>query len=304
MAISNTEHALEVAPIDGKAARKGLPFDWQAVVSSPAFVPGVIVLLGTVALFWQMVSFLPDLWNSEDGYYSHGWLVPFISGFIIFKSWPKIHERQVKPFWPAAIPLGVCLYVALVAARTDIDVVSSATLVATLLSSIWMLAGTRWLTALALPTLYLLFALPIWTMAIEIYTNPLQLASTQVAYQMLRVGGFEPYMPDPSTIHLSQFTLNVAVPCSGLKLLLALSAFTAFFMMIANLKVWGNIIMVAMIIPLALFINGLRIALIGVVGNIYGHDAGMQFHDYSGYITLVVCFIILFRIARGLGWKD
>ena len=59
-----------------------------------------------------------------------------------------------------------------------------------------------------------------------------------------------------------------------------------------------------MLLPLTVFVNGFRIALIGVVGNAYGSQAGHDFHDYSGYITLLVCFFLLFKFARLLGWKD
>jgi exosortase/archaeosortase family protein len=75
-------------------------------------------------------------------------------------------------------------------------------------------------------------------------------------------------------------------------------------MLIARLKWWANTLMAALVLPLCLFINGLRIALIGVVGEEYGRSAGLQFHDYSGYVTLLVCFFLLFKIARWLGWKD
>lgn len=306
MAISNTDQTLE-PPIEGKAVKKksaGLGFDWQTIVASPAFIPGALVFAGIVLLFWQMMKFLPDLWMSEDGYYSHGFLVPFISGYIIYKNWDKLKDRAVKPVWIASVPLVICMYLALIAARTDMYAIASVALLGTLWCSMLMVAGWQWLKGTFLVIGYLIFALPIWSMAIEIYTNPLQQASTQVAYQLLNLMGFNPYFGDPSTIHLSQFTLNIAVPCSGLKLLLALTAFTTFFMLVANLKLMGNLVMVVLVLPLALFINGLRIALIGVVGNMYGHDAGMQFHDYSGYLTLIVCFFILFRIARGLGWKD
>jgi exosortase/archaeosortase family protein len=77
-----------------------------------------------------------------------------------------------------------------------------------------------------------------------------------------------------------------------------------FFMLIARLQWWGNLVMVLMVVPLSLVINGLRIALIGIVGELYGDQAGRDFHDYSGYITLIICFIIVFKIARILGWKD
>ena len=160
--------------------------------------------------------------------------------------------------------------------------------------------------AVSLPTMYLIFMLPLWSGAIDVYTNPLQLYSTKAAYHILNLIGQSPLMTPaaPTDIYLDNFVLNIAIPCSGLKLVLAVTAFTCFFLMIANLKWWGRLAMIVLVLPLCVFINGLRIALIGVVGNAYGNEAGMTFHDYSGYLTLLVCFFLLFKAARGLGWKD
>lgn len=292
------------APAEASPPREKFTFDAKAIVQSPAFVPGVLVAAGIILMFWRMISFLPTLWMSDDGYYSHGFLVPLITGFIIYKAWPRIKDRPVQPAYWASIPLMGLLYCALVANVTGMQNVASFTLVATILCGILFAAGFQWLKALTLPTLYLLFGLPVWSMIIDNYTNPMQLASTKVAYKMLEIFGLQPIAPNDYTIYLNTFTLDVGVPCSGLKLILALAAFTAFFVLIARLKWWANAFMILMMFPLALLINGLRIALIGVVGNAYGADAGHAFHDYSGYITLVLCFFIIFKIARGLGWKD
>lgn len=283
---------------------KGRGFDFQKIMASPAFWPGIAVSVGIGLCFWALLRLLPDLWLSKDGYYSHGFLVPLISGYIVYKRWDKLKEIPAKPGWIAVVFLIPLLYVALVATSTPIDAVMSLAFVATLLVGTWLVAGIRWMLALTLPILYLAFALPVWTMAIEIYTNPLQRVSTDVAIQLLNLFGFETYRDSATNIFLNHFKLDVGVPCSGLRLILALTAFTLFFVLIANLKWWANVIMIGLILPLALLINGLRISLIGVVGELRGEEAGMAFHDYSGYITLLVCFFILFKIARWLGWKD
>lgn len=303
MATTNPETLLEAKDTKKKALAAG--FQLEKVLQSPAFVPGVVVFLGLVLLFWPMVSFLPKLWLSDDGYYSHGFLVPALSALTTYLWWPRLKQIPVKPSYIALPFLLACVYMAFIAYKTDIDVVSSFTLIGTILCSIWFVAGFRWMLGLMLPVGYLLFALPIFTMAINTYTNDLQQASTEVSYQLLSVMGLDPlrYDTDPTTIFLNNFVLNIAVPCSGLKLLLALMAFTGFFMMIAKFKIWQNALMFLLIFPLGVFINGLRIALIGVVGNQWGSDAGMQFHDYSGYITLLICFFILFKISNALGWQ-
>jgi exosortase len=288
-----------------EAGSKG-GIDWSAVLRSPALIPGAIVLASIVFAFWPLIVYFPQLWLSPDGYYSHGFLVPLIIGFIIYKWWPHLKSVPVKGSWIALLPLLGTLYVARVALVTEIQAISSLTLVAALLFGIAFVAGWHWMWRLSLPTLYLVFALPLWTMIIDNYTNRLQLASTEVSYWMLKLSGFDPYRSslEPTTINLNNFTLDVAVPCSGLKLVLALAAFATFFMMIANLRWWANALIVALLLPFAVIINGLRVGLIGVVGDRYGSDAGMAFHDYSGYITLLVCFYLIFKFVRLLGWKD
>jgi len=277
--------------------------DWQTISKHPAFIPGVSILAAILFCFWHLLQGLPDKWFADDGYYSHGVLVPFISAYIIYRWWPRIGKTPVKPFYPALIPFLAFLVIYRAAYITDIQQIMSICLVACISCGIWFALGGRWMWLTLIPVGYLFFMLPIWTAVIDNYTNPLQRLSTDVAFWMLNVGGFEPFKDTETIIYLNNFVLDVGVPCSGFKLVLAVTAFTIFFMCVAKLNFWGNLVMVSSVLPLCLFINGLRIALIGVVGDIYGRDAGMKFHDYSGYITLLICFFLLFKLARFLGWK-
>lgn len=278
----------------------------KAVISSPAMIPGVICFIGIVIAFWPLLIDLRKLWFEGDGYYSHGVLVPFISGWIIYKWWPWLSKIEVakKPQWVALVPMLITGWVLFAGTRIQQDQILSVALVTTILWAIWFVAGFRWMLGLSLPVLYLFFMLPVWTSVIDNYTNPLQVISTEVSYGLLQIFQFEVMKTDNTTIHMNRFILDVGVPCSGLKLVLAVTAFNLFFIAIGRMKWYANLMMLATVIPLCLAINGLRIALIGVVGETWGADAGHQFHDYSGYITLLVCFFILFKFARFLGWKD
>ncbi|MCH7903666.1 MAG: exosortase/archaeosortase family protein [Armatimonadetes bacterium] len=268
------------------------------------------LVLGFV--FWALFSQLPYIWlglgtwefRSGDGYYSHGVLVPFIAGYIIYQRWPQIKDTPVRPGWIAIVPFLAMLWILWAANVADILLIRSYALILGLLSLVWFIAGLRWMLALSPSILYLLFALPVWTGVINNYTNPLQVYSTTVSYHLLNVFGYKVFQHDATTLLLDHFELSIAVPCSGLKLVVAVTAFTVFFMLIARLKWWANGLMAAAVLPLCLFINGLRIALIGIVGEERGSAAGFAFHDYSGYITLIVCFFIIFKFARLLGWKE
>jgi exosortase len=274
-----------------------------------------LAIVGALAVgiaFWPLLKELPFMWlgtgawefRTGDGYYSHGLLVPLIAGYIVYRRWPQIKDIPVRQGWVAIVPLLFFLWVLWAADAVDLQQIRSYMFIVVLMSVVWLVAGFRWMLALAPSILYLLFALPIWTGFIDNYTNKLQIYSTNVAKLVLEGLSYRVYQNQPTELLMDNFDLNVAVPCSGLKLLVAVTAFSVFFMLIARLRWWANVLMVALILPLCLFINGLRIGLIGVVGEEYGRSAGLQFHDYSGYITLLVCFFILFKFARVLGWKD
>lgn len=376
------------APVPTEAPKRGsiiddirdtvTSIDYKGIVTSQYFIPGLLVVVGIFLGFWPLIAQLPERW-SRDEYYSHGFAVPFIIAFIVYKKWPVLKTLKVESGFASpvqtlvgviftaltAIVLGGYLYVAyskldalgiaiwmstvlfvgspiIWLAKKAINAVapvdknpavrvtasillggmlalflfatfisvsgsfwnfSSVFLIISICLALWAILGARIAAYLILPVAYLIFALPVWGSLIDGYTNPLQLMSTKVAFGILKALQMNPFQSDPTIIRLNQFTLDVGIPCSGMKLMLAVSAFTALFTMIGELKLWANQLMFAIALPFCLFINGLRISLIGVVGDMYGAEAGHQFHDYSGYITVVLCFVLLLRFARILGWK-
>lgn len=280
------------------------PVDWVGVLRSPATIYGALLLGCFVLVFWPLMKRFPEHWFSSDTYYAHGSLVPLCAAFIVYDRWDRIKRIPVAGSWLALIPIAGLLYVTWIATRTPRQLMFSILLILTIMCVVWLVAGLRWLWALLGPILYLAFGLPVWQSVIDRYTIPLQDMSTNAAFAMLKLGQLHPYRANDTTIMLDNFELFIGVPCSGLKLVLAVVAITVFFIMIARLSFWANLVLAATTLPLCLAVNGLRIALIGVVGNSFGATAGHQFHDYSGYIALAVCFAVLYKLTKVLGWKS
>jgi exosortase len=274
-----------------------------AIARSEPFVPSVLILATIVFAFWTLIRELPILYFDSEGYYSHGPFMPLTAGYVIYRNWDYLKLKPVKPSYWSLVVLLPLLLILRPSSIGNMESFLSVMLVVSILAGVWFVAGWKWMLGVSLPILYLLLGLPVWSMAIDLYTNPLQLISTSMAFWMLRTIGMEP-LRDGTIIHLNHFNLDVGIPCSGLKLIVALSAFTMFFMMIAKLRWWSNLFLAALVVPMALVFNGLRIAMIGFVGETYGDAAGRQFHDYSGFIMLGICFLTFFKIVRLLGWKD
>jgi exosortase len=274
----------------------------QRLASHSLFVPVLAGIVGLVLMYFPFLRQVLNQWISDD-YYSHGFLVPILVIWqlnvrkdLFAKSEPKGSNIPFFLFIPV-------LFLQIAAYTGEYWFLHSVTFVASLLLATWAIFGWKWAKLCILPFGFLLFAFPIWGSVIDNYTNPLQLLSTSVAKMLLTLFGFNPMQLAPTEIQLNSFTLNVAVPCSGLKLLVAVSCFTCHLILVARGGFSFNMLMFILVLPLCLFINGLRIALIGVVGDQFGSDAGLAFHDYSGYITLLLCFFILFKFARLFGWK-
>ncbi len=277
--------------------------NWSVLLRTPAFWYGVGTFVGLILMFSNLIVTTGQKWLNDD-YYSHGWIVPLLLIWqlkVRYKDWERIPITEgYKSLW-VFIPIALLQFVAYTG---EFWVVQCVMFVSAVLAALWLIFGFKRAWFIAMPVCFLLFALPIWGSLIDGYTNQLQIWSTTVAEKMLALFGFSPWRLSPTDIQLNSYALTVAVPCSGLKLMVAVSCFTTHFVLIARKEFLFNLLMFMLIVPLCLTINGLRIALIGVVGELRGHEAAAAFHDYSGYLTLLICFFILFKFARIFGWKD
>lgn len=294
---------LQIPLIGIKLPRKALPWVLAGI--------GSLLLLG-----WFFLAELPKVWFDDEGYYSHGLLIPFMAAAVLYARRKKIEAEPVSSSTAGLFVMVLGLLVLLGSRLIDNVSLSAFGFILAVIGAILFVFGPKIAKHCVGPVLFLLFMMPVLGWAIDTYTNPLQLASTKVSEKLLNIAGYETTMTpgQPTIIQMNEYTLNVGGPCSGFKLILSLLAFTAFFTMISSLGWKKNLVLFAISLPLALFINGLRIMLIGVVGegrsNAFGQwlesvgdgkkDAGMVFHNYSGYITLIVCFVILHFIVRAL----
>jgi exosortase len=286
----------------------------------PWLIAGLVTML---FMGWFFLSKLPNVWFDEEGYYSHGLLIPFMTMAAIYMRRDKIRAEPVSTS-KAGLVILVFGLLGLVAARVIENLsLGNFAFMVTLIGACYFAFGAKVSKHLVGPLLFLIFMMPVLGWLIDIWTNPLQIASTHIAEKLLNIVAYNTDMSpaQPTVIHMNNYTLNVGGPCSGFKLILSLTAFTAFFVMISKLGWKKNLALFALTLPLALFINGLRIMLIGVVGEgqtsfapvispfanwlrNYGDDAGMVFHDFSGYGTLLICFVILHFIVRALEGKE
>ena len=266
------------------------------------------------------VKLFRDWWNDEN--YSHGLLIPFIIGYIIWSQRDKLSRARVEP----SILLGG---VAIVAALLGLWAgVAGAELYIQRLSLILLLAGIavyfwgfKLLQFLLVPLSLLFLAMPIPSIIFNKIAFPLQLFASRAAVWSMAMLGI-PVLRQGNIIELKPLNsfdtkkLEVVEACSGIRSLMTLVTLAVVFAYFTHtpsgdppasngrfgwLKsywFWRSTIIVVSAVPIAILTNALRVSGTGVLAHYYGTEvADGFFHSFSGWAIYIVAFILLFGIG-------
>ncbi len=273
------------------------------VVRNPLTWIGAAVLIAVSAAYYRVFDYWQYYWFRPDGYYSHGVLVPFLALYMVWMRREEIRQTPLNPsLW--GLPLvAVALGLRLLGHLTQSSTIASLSFLLLLYGAVAMLAGWKHVRLVWFPILFLGFMMPLPATIFDEISQPAQEWSTIIANGLLKTIGYETRRIGNIILIPGGFDLDVGVPCSGFKMLVSMATFAFFFAYYIGVSLWRQALLVILALPLALVINGLRIALIGIVGTKYGEQAGYTFHDWSGYLVLVVAFAVLFQLGRWLGWQ-
>lgn len=252
-----------------------------------------------VVVYWDLLSYFWTEWHKDHGYYSHGPLVPLITLFMVWANRKRMALVKMRTSWLGLVLILPCLPIFAFGRWTGSSALMSFTLLPVIVGAMLMLTGPRMTRLLLFPILFLFFMIPMPSTLLDGATFKVQMQSTTLAAKIL--GLTYEVSQSGATIESGDLPepLVVGAPCSGFRLLISLLTFTAFFVYMVQTRPWKKALMVLLAFPLSLFINSLRITMIGYAGIWTGStDAMHKFHDWSGYLNLVICFAILFGFAR------
>jgi exosortase len=197
----------------------------------------------------------------------------------------------------ATLLLGLALYLV---GQLGADVfLTRISLVVVLTGAIWFIAGARALRTIAAPLVFLAMAVPLPTLVVNAVTLPLQLVASRLGEATLGAAGVAVFR-DGNLLELPSTTLEVAEACSGLRSIVSLAG-------IAGLLAWTErgwtrgALLVAASLPLAIVMNGLRIAATGLACETWGPRAAADpWHTVSGWITFLLSVAALVQFQRAL----
>jgi exosortase len=164
---------------------------------------------------------------------------------------------------------------------------------------LWFLAGPRAVRVMAAPLVFLLIAIPLPELVVNAMTLPLQLMASRVAETSLAAIGV-PVFRDGNVLELPRTTLQVAEACSGLRSIVSLAAIGVLLAWTEPSLPRGAVIVLSSL-PVAILMNGFRIAATGVACEAWGPKAASgSWHTFSGWVTFLVSVFVLVQLQRAM----
>lgn len=255
----------------------------------------VIVLF--VAFFLPSMTFLVERWSQSEEF-SHGFLVPLVSLFLLWQKREAIRQTPLQTCWWGLPVLALGLLMQVASDWASVSFLKALAVPVALGGLAWHLVGTQVMRVALFPYLFLYFAVPWPDFAIEIISVPLQHFSAAASTMLLGLIGV-PIERDGVHMWTPRFDVEVAVPCSGIRSMVAILGIAALVGYLTQGKLWAKGVVFLAGIPITMFANVLRIAAIVIMGHYINKEFAMTFfHDYSSPFLFFISALSLLGVKK------
>jgi exosortase len=263
---------------------------WFLLSALGAAVIGAGWLLFGDTLRWLVASWL------TDPNYSHGFLVPFIAAFFLWRARDTFRERRPNTLGLALLTLALLLHLAATPLRIyPLSALALVLSLAALTLLVWGMPAMR-AARYAFITLALMIPIPF----IDRVSPALESFTAQVAAASVSLVGTQA-MTLGSQVQLPAMAFEVGAACSGLRSLASLVTLAVVFSGIVEGPRWGKAMIVLAAAPIAITANLVRVTSLLQFAQVFGADAGLDYyHTYSSPVLFLIAFSLLILFARAV----
>ena len=259
-----------------------------------------VILLYRKTLLLTIGSFSDPLANM-----SHGWLIPVVSVLAIWKQ--RVRSKTVEKYYSLIGILSGFASLVLLWFGNDNSLLWLRQL--SFIGMLWSLVYALWGRDVAKLTLF-----PIWYLAFTVSISSildnlileLQGISSTAGFYLMHGFGFEIFQQGNallSGIEGSEFQFSIAGACSGIRSLIALTAFTAAYAWYTQRTVLKKWLLFACSMPIAILCNIIRVFSICLVAAIFGQETAVgYYHDYSGYVIVLLSILFIFQCGNRINF--
>lgn len=243
-------------------------------------------------LYYPVLGAMVLKWYTDPNY-SHGFIVPFISGYVLFRQYGSLKGKPVVPDNRGFLLMAAGL-VLFAAARLGSESfgegISFIVVMAGLVSGLF---GGKVLGAVRFPLGYLVFMVPLPYTLYDAVAFPLKLFIAASSVSLLKAAGIVVWR-EGNIIMFPNAIFEVADACSGIRSLVSLMALGVAFAYFTQKTTVKRVVLALSAVPIAVFANGLRVVVTGVLAQYWGARAAEGFfHAFAGIAVFGVAVALL-----------
>jgi exosortase len=232
-------------------------------------------------------------WTTEQG--GHAPIILATGGWLLYRE-VKTSRARPRPgrLW-LGLPIFACCLMLYMAGRiTGILEIEGLAMYASIISAAYLVVGGALLRAAWFPIVYLAATLPPPDTVVSLITQPLKIAISHSAVSVLHTLGY-PIASSGVTIQIANYQLLVAAACAGLNSIITLSAICLFYVYLRHRNdLVAFLIVAALIIPVAVFSNLVRVVTLVLITFYLGEAAAQGFlHDFAGLTLFLVALVTI-----------
>lgn len=235
-------------------------------------------------------------WGGQEEY-SHGFLIPLISAWLLWTRRDAIVASLGNPSWLGLVVGAVAGAIHLVGELSALFVLSQIAMILALFGAALCLGGTALLRVTFVPIAFLVFAIPLPYFLDSALSWRLQLLSSQIGVSLIRLIDVPVYL-EGNVIDLGTYKLQVVDACSGLRYLYPLMSLGFIVAWLFNGPMWQRALLMLSPIPIAIAMNSVRLLVVALLVNQWGPEqAKGPMHLFEGWVVFLACAGLLLAQA-------
>ncbi len=261
-----------------------------------------------VVLLFYAISGTPQAlwksWNNQNDEAGYCMMIPVFALIFVYMKWQTVKRIALRPTLLGLILIVLGILMRMGAEFGQVIFIKVVALVFILAGVTWCIFGTRIFKHLAFPFAYLLFMTPPPPFLYNQVARRMMAVGTVAGEKIMKIAGIDVYRSgNQLRIPEHDLEFQVAEACSGMNSLLVLIAVAVAFAYITKRGLISRIVLSLSAIPIAIGMNMLRIAGVGILAVYVDRGLSDGFaHMAQGFLMFLAEMVILFFEGWVIGW--
>ena len=257
----------------------------------------VLTLLLLAGLYSSVIPDMVVVWYRDDNY-SHGFFVPFIAGYFLYRHREELAASRIAPS-NLGFPVIILALIQFTVASLCMEYFTlRSSLVVLIAGLVLYFFGTGIFKKAFFSIILLVFMVPLPQILYNAVSLPLKTLATKSAVGFMQVIGMT-VMREGNIIMLPNATLEVVEACSGIRSLLSLLTLSTAYAFLLKTSPLKRMLIIIFAVPLAIFMNALRVIETGILVQKWGAVMAQGFyHGLAGIMVFMVSMLLLMLIGK------